>query len=145
MTTQMRLKPGATPAPGSLWAAPERDIAHSFPEYVRKALVLTQDELVKNKAPEETILAHSNYAKAMVSFIALTVGEGTPATVHEAAKQSGILEVGPLVEARFAKYFWRVVLSAYWKGARMAYTKDQTPVGAKGLADAVDGLNGSGG
>lgn len=146
MVMQMRPQQGTRPPAGSLFASPQRDIAHSFPEYARKALILAQSEMNKEVSlyDEHDIELMCDHATAMVAFVKLTVGPDTPTTVHEAAKQSHILEVSPAIEALFAKHFWHVVLSAYWAGARQAYTESDTPLYARDLANTVDGLYGDG-
>ena len=147
MTMQARLQAGAVPVPGSVWASPQRDIAHSFPDYVRKALLLTQAELSKGlgklqeKDREALDLEElSELALKVGQFINGTVGASTYGNVKDLAEFTGVLDLPPVVGDIFVQQFFRVVISAYWKGARMAYAESDTPIGAKELAEVVEEL-----
>jgi len=71
------------------------------------------------------------------------VGEGTPETVKELAVQTHVLTwtAEGEVAGIFLEKFFRVLISAYWKGARMAYAKSAVPIGARELADTVEELD----
>ena len=138
MTVQAKVKPGARPDPGSVWASPQRDLAHSFPEYVRKALVLSQAEYTEEDTEG---LAHlTEVARTVSEFISGSVGEGSCKTVGELAKQVELLSLNQAATDIFSRNLFHVVISAYWKGVRMAYAKDETPIGAAELAATVDSL-----
>ena len=138
MTIQAKVKPGARPDPGSVWASPQRDLAHSFPEYVRKALVLSQAEY---SAEDEEGVAHlTDLARTISEFISGAVGEGSCETVGELARKVELLKLNEAARNIFCCNLFHVIISAYWKGVRMAYAKDETPIGADELAVTVDEL-----
>ncbi|MDA0232555.1 MAG: hypothetical protein O3C69_03615 [Chloroflexi bacterium] len=68
------------------------------------------------------------------------MGDENPDNVKELADKTGVLKVLPAIEGLVAKHFFRVVLSAYWKGAREAYDQSSTPLHAKELSSMVDEL-----
>ena len=146
MVLQLRPKgPDEPVPPGSLFANPQRDIAHSLPDYVRKALSLTENEI--NCLPRPLRIRRlgelGDFAERAGKFVANCVGPDQADAVETLAEASGLLEGDRETERMFGRHFWRVVVSAYWAAARVAYaTTPGAPVGRKEMVDAIEDLQG---
>jgi len=123
--------------PGTVWAAPERDVAQAFPGYMSVALKTARDSLRTALAipamaePVKTALEEAmdsvrgrpeaerleDYARRLVEYLKL-ISDPATASSYDAAKAAGILNhpSEPLV----AKWVLRVLLGAYFSGVRAA-------------------------
>ena len=139
-TIQMRPSPGNTPEPGSLWASPQRDIAHSFPDYVRKALDILTKQLAGGHGKTDTQMQELvAYARVLADFVSGTM-ETRYTNLEQLVQASGLIDAPTLVQERFGAIFFRVIAGAYFTAVRHAYKPGAAPLGINELMNAVDGM-----
>lgn len=108
---------------GHVWVDPSRDIAHAFPNYIRRALEVAEHDIENSSMDAATKRIHldglSEDAKKMAAFIKSSFGENRTETIIEAFDKSAILSQDT-ISPRFIRALFKVLCSAYWTGLGFA-------------------------
>lgn len=145
MTLQGKM-PDPTGTNNCLWTSPERDIAHTYPLFVRRALELTENEINKVPHNDEMIKQLGTLASLLAAFVNCCAGmpEANLAEAGEAIADFENSDCGQLPASIFNKWLARVFAGAYFKGIREALHCGQKAVGASDLDTFVKQLGSAG-
>ena len=123
MTIQQKIPYSSAPG-GVAWCDPSRDIAHSFPGLVRRALEVAEYDINNNSeldsaCKQSAIDSLKVDAKILAGFIKSSYGESRTESLQSALRTNGIL-LPQSISSIFLRAFAKVVLSAYWTGLGFA-------------------------
>ena len=120
---QQRIPHSGSPQ-GVAWCDPNRDIAHSFPSLVHRALEVAEYDINNNPdldpaGKQSALDCLKADAKLLAHFVKSSYGEGRTESVLQAFQNTGVIRANSL-SGVFLRAFAKVILSAYWTGLGFA-------------------------